>query len=136
MVNPPTVNETYLTLIQTNIGRLATTSFLIKGWSVTLVAAIFALAAKDSKSAFVLIAYFPAIMFWLLDGYFLGMERRFVAMYNAASTGSLSNFQIQPHNFTDKRASMSGACFSRTILLFHGVILMTILLAMFGISRL
>ncbi|EGQ7759832.1 hypothetical protein IO707_004247 [Vibrio vulnificus] len=136
MVNPPTVNETYLTLIQTNIGRLATTSFLIKGWSVTLVAAIFALAAKDSKSAFVLIAYFPAIMFWLLDGYFLGMERRFVAMYNAASSGSLSNFQIQPHNFTDKRASMSGACFSRTILLFHGSILATILLAMFGISRL
>lgn len=136
MANLPTINETHLTLIQTNIGRLATTSFLIKGWSVTLVAAIFALAAKDSNPAFVLIAYFPAIMFWLLDGYFLGMERRFVAMYNAASTGNVSNYEIQPHNFTDKRASMSGACFSRTILLFHGSILATILLVMFGISRL
>lgn len=136
MENHQRINETYLTIIQTNIGRLATTSFLIKGWSVTLVAAIFALAAKDSNSAFVLIAYFPAIMFWLLDGYFLGMERRFVSMYNAASSGGLNNFEVQPHNFTSKRASMIGACFSRTILLFHGSILSTILLVMFGISRL
>ena len=83
-----------------------------------------------------LVAYFPAIMFWLLDGYFLGIERRFVAMYNAASSGKVRSFEIQPHNFTDKRASMSGACFSLTILLFHGSILATILLVMFGISRL
>ncbi|MCF5899982.1 hypothetical protein [Aeromonas veronii] len=136
MGNPQKINETYLTIIQTNIGRLATTSFLIKGWSVTLVAAIFALAAKDSNSAFVLIAYFPAIMFWLLDSYFLGMERRFVSMYNAASSGKLNNFEVQPHNFTTTRASMAGACYSRTILLFHGSILATILLVMFGISRL
>lgn len=136
MANLQTVNETHLTLIQGTISRLATTSFLIKGWGVTLVSAIFALAAKDANSAFVLVAYFPSIMFWLLDGYFLGMERRFVEMYNQASKGLISNFEIKPHDFTSKRACMVGACFSRTILMFHGCIFATILLVMFGISRL
>ncbi|WP_405597044.1 MULTISPECIES: hypothetical protein [unclassified Pseudoalteromonas] len=130
------VNEIHLTLIQTNIGRLATTSFLIKGWGVTLVSAIFALAAKDTNPAFVLVAYFPSIMFWLLDGYFLGMERRFVEMYNQASQGLISKFEIKPHNFTSKRACMSAACLSRTLLLFHGAIFATILVVMFGVSRL
>ena len=136
MANPQTVNETHLTLIQGTISRLATTSFLIKGWGVTLVSAIFALAAKDANSAFALVAYFPSIMFWLLDGYFLGMERRFVEMYNQASKGLISNFEIKPHDFTSNRACMVGACFSRTIILFHGCIFATILLVMLGISRL
>lgn len=136
MASHQTVNETHLTLIQGTISRLATTSFLIKGWGVTLVSAIFALAAKDANSAFVLVAYFPSIMFWLLDGYFLGMERRFVEMYNQASEGLISKFEIKPHNFTTKRACMAAACFSRTLLLFHGCIFATILLVMFGISRL
>jgi hypothetical protein len=135
MANLPTINETHLTLIQGAISRLATTSFLIKGWGVTLVSAIFALAAKDANSAFVLVAYFPSIMFWLLDGYFLGIERRFVEMYNQASKGLVLNFEIKPHNFTSKRACMAAACFSRTILLFHGCIFASILLVMFGVSR-
>ena len=134
MANPQTINETYLTLIQTNINRLATTSFLIKGWSITLVSAIFALAAKDANAAFVLIAYFPSIMFWMLDGYFLGMERRFVKMYNQASLGNLTQFEIKPHNFTSAKACTSGGFFSTTILLFHGCILATIIFFMFGIN--
>ena len=40
---------THLQMIQAVITRMAGNSFLIKGWSVTLVAALFALAAADTE---------------------------------------------------------------------------------------
>ena len=61
----------HLELIQGIINRMAGNSFLLKGWSVTLVSAVFALSAKDANHAYFSIAYFPVIMFWILDGYFL-----------------------------------------------------------------
>lgn len=130
METPQQINESHLAAIQSNINRLATNSFLIKGWSVTLVSAIFVLSAKNVNTSFVLTAYFPSIMFWLLDGYFLGMERRFVEMYNQAAQGLVFQYEIKPGNFTSKRACMLAACLSRTIILFHGTIFITIFITM------
>jgi hypothetical protein len=42
---------------------MAGNSFLLKGWSVTLAAALVALAAKDADLRFAVIALFPALMF-------------------------------------------------------------------------
>lgn len=71
----------HLEFIQTSINRMSGNLFLQKGWSVTLVAALFALAAKDTNKAYILIAYFPLLIFWILDGYFLSHEHRFRALY-------------------------------------------------------
>ena len=73
---------THLQMIQAVITRMAGNSFLIKGWSVTLVAALFALAAADTNEFFVYLAYFPAFMFWALDAYFLRQERLFRKVYD------------------------------------------------------
>lgn len=53
----------HLEFIQTSINRMSGNLFLLKGWSVTLVAALFALAAKDTNKAYILIAYFPLLIF-------------------------------------------------------------------------
>ena len=71
----------HLEFIQTSINRMSGNLFLLKGWSITLIAALFALAAKDTNKAYILIAYFPLLIFWTLDGYFLSQERRFRALY-------------------------------------------------------
>jgi hypothetical protein len=71
----------HLEFIQVAINRMSGNLFLLKGWSITLIAALFALAAKDSNQAYIMIAYFPLFIFWALDGYFLSQERRFRAMY-------------------------------------------------------
>ncbi|EKB1969617.1 hypothetical protein P3631_19135 [Vibrio parahaemolyticus] len=136
MANHQKVNDVHLQNIQSNINRLATISFAIKGWSVTLVSAMFALSAQNANSNFVLVAYFPAIMFWLLDSYFLGMERRFVEMYNQTVKGLVPVHEIMPHNFKSKRACMSSAAFSRTLLLFHGSLIVTIIVVMMALSEL
>ena len=56
----------HLQMIQAVITRLAGYSFMVKGWTVTLVTALFALAAADANGFFVYVAYLPAVMFWAL----------------------------------------------------------------------
>ena len=74
--------RSHLEMIQGVVNRLSHNSFLLKGWSVILVSAMFAIAAKDSNMIFIYLAYFPAISFWGLDGYFLHQERLFRALYD------------------------------------------------------
>lgn len=54
----------HLEMIQAVINRMANNSFMLKGWTVTLVAGIFALASKDADKMYFLIAYIPLIIFW------------------------------------------------------------------------
>lgn len=72
----------YLEMIQSVITRMASNSFYLKGWSITLVTALFALTAKDNRNLFFLIAYIPIIFFWALDSYYLSLERQYRNLFN------------------------------------------------------
>ena len=67
----------HLELVQGVINRMANNSFMLKGWAVTLVAGIFALAGKDTDKLYFLAAYVPVLVFWGLDAYYLLQERLF-----------------------------------------------------------
>lgn len=54
---------THLEMVQGIINRMASNSFMLKGWAVTLVAGIFALASKDTDKLYFLIAYIPIVVF-------------------------------------------------------------------------
>lgn len=81
----PEKKVAHLGFVQSIITRLAGNSALLKGWAVTLVAATFALAAKDTDVRFILIAYVPTIAFWLLDAFYLRQERLFRDLYSAVA---------------------------------------------------
>jgi len=70
----------HLEFVQKVINRLANNSFLIKGWSVTLVAALTTLSS-GSKDQYLIIAYLPVIIFCFLDTYYLWQERLFRECY-------------------------------------------------------
>ena len=61
----------HLELVQGVINRMANNSFMLKGWAVTLVAGIFALAGKDTDKLYFLVTYVPVLVFWGLDAYYL-----------------------------------------------------------------
>ena len=61
----------HLQMIQDVITRMASNSFMLKGWAVTLIAGIFALASKDTNKLYFIIVYIPVIAFWALDSYYL-----------------------------------------------------------------
>jgi hypothetical protein len=71
----------HLDYIQAAISRMATNSFLFKGWAITIAAALSAFAAVDTKDALFAIALVSTLMFWGLDGYYLWLERGFVKLH-------------------------------------------------------
>jgi len=114
--------EKHLELIQGVITRMANNGFLLKAWSVTLVAAVLALSADKPSPSLLLIGLLPALLFWGLDGYFLAQERLFRDLYNRvidpaqqAPDFSLGHAGLTPLGWLK-------ATFSLTLVPFHGVL--------------
>ncbi|MCK5492349.1 MAG: hypothetical protein KAJ14_04480 [Candidatus Omnitrophica bacterium] len=123
----------HLEIIQGVINRMAQCSFLLKGWTVVLVSALFALAAKDSNILFIYLAYFPAIAFWILDGYYLYQERLYRNLYDKTRNTEESNidFSMNKKEFEGKnKASWIDSILSKTLLIFHLSIILTIIIVM------
>jgi len=122
--------QLHIELIQGVINRLARCSFLLKGWSVVLVSALFALAANNMNIYFIYLAFFPAIAFWILDGYFLWQERLFRGLYDHVRgiEENKIDFSMNTSSLTKNVKSWPGAAFSVTLLIFHGVIIGSILI--------
>jgi hypothetical protein len=81
-------NVELLKLIQAVITRMAGNSFLLKGWAVTLVTGLAALAKADGNQDVAWISCGVLAVFALLDAYYLALERAFRKLYDdkAAST--------------------------------------------------
>ena len=122
----------HLEMIQGVINRMAHNSFLLKSWSVVLVSALFALSAKDKNGYLVPLAYFPAIAFWVLDGYFLWQERLFRKVYDHVRCldDQSIDFSMNTAPFLKDVTPWAGVIFSKTLRIFHGAIVATILFVM------
>ena len=124
----------HLEFIQAAINRMSGNLFLLKGWSVTLISALFALAAKDTNKAYIVVAYFPLFVFWFLDGYFLAMERRFRSLYDHVRqlTEEDVDFSMNTEPYKiDSRNHWVSALFSRTLFPYY----ITLALLMILLSR-
>ena len=80
--------QVHLTIMQDVIRRMAENSRSCKVWCITLVSAILVLVARtESQHALTdlapLIAIVPAVLFLVLDTYYLALERAFRDSYNA-----------------------------------------------------
>ena len=73
----------HLTLLQGIIQRMAENSRSCKLWCITIVAAVLVLVARTEQPNYALIALLPAILFLILDTYYLALERAFRNSYNA-----------------------------------------------------
>ena len=120
----------HLEFIQGVINRLSTNSFLLKGWSVVLVSALFALSTQDSNKGFVLLAYVPAVIFWGLDGYFLWQERLYRDLYNVVrmKADDEVDFSMSTADVSTGAGGWAEATFSKTLIPFHGVLLLAIII--------
>lgn len=124
----------HLEFIQGVVNRLSTNSFLLKGWSVGLVSALFALAAHNSNAKFVFLSYVPAFMFWGLDGYCLWQERLYRRLFDTIRQRpeEETDFSMSTANVPRSRGlSWIEAVFSITLTVFHGTIVVAIVIIMF-----
>lgn len=122
--------QKHLEFTQGVINRMVQNSFLIKGWSITLVSALFALAAKDSNQKFIVIAFFPTIIFWLLDSYYLYQEQVFRDLYDDIRQKKEEDidFSLDTKKFDNGFLDWAKAAFSKTIGLFYTIIFLTLII--------
>lgn len=119
----------HMEFIQNVIARLANNSFLLKGWSVTLVAAILALTARHPDIYSVLIAIFPALAFWGLDAFYLGQERHFRELHKDARAGKIKVLSMDPYSYESGVKGWLKSASSRSVFPFHAVVVGVVILA-------
>jgi len=112
----------HLEFIQLVITRMNSNSFLLKGWTVTLVVALFAFDISKTDIKFIKIAFLPVILFWILDGYFLYQERLFRrGVYEEVRLKDEADIDF---SMKRKRSMVKflDALFSKTLTLFYGLL--------------
>ena len=113
----------HLELVQGVINRMANNSFMLKGWAVTLVAGIFALAGKDTGKLYFLVAYVPVLVFWGLDAYYLLQERLYRSLYDKVrqiDEGEIDfSLRVTMQEFNNDRNTYSNCLLSSTELWFY-----------------
>ncbi len=120
-------------LIQGCIFRMAQNSFMIKGWAFMIVTAFFALTI-ESVDLFILcaIGIFILLVFWILDAFFLKMEKLYRFKYewvieerpkrNRDFFYNLNPYQSETWKSGRKEPSILSVMFCKpyTLLMFYG----------------
>ncbi len=76
----------HLQMIQGIIDRMAQNSFQLKGWTVTLAAALEVFLKGEARPAWLFVPSLPVIAFWLLDAWYLRRERLFRRLFDHVRT--------------------------------------------------
>jgi hypothetical protein len=122
----------HLEMIQNIITRMAKNSFLLKGWTVTLLAGIFALVWEKGGFLHYLLAYIPVFMFWFLDAYYLQQERLYRGLYDEVRQSSTNIlFSMSPPSTSTKSSyCYINVLFSKTEVGFYVplIVLITVIL--------
>ena len=99
--------QSHLEMLQGVIQRMADNSRYCKLWSITALSAILFFAARTGDPWYTLIALVPLSLFFLLDVYYLSLERRFRGSYERmleklrdGGYGSEDAYQIAPVNWS------------------------------------
>ena len=131
------MNVEHLNIIQGVINRMAQVSFILKGWSVTLVVAILGFAGKSSDVSLSLLALVPAVAFWGLDAYYLRQEKLFRGLYKRVINSGgkeIAEFSMDTSVCIDSVPSWRRTLFNGTIIAIHGSVVILIIIISIIIS--
>lgn len=98
--------------------------FFLRGWSVTLIAGVLAiLSQKDNVDVFPgIVLVVVVLMFWVYDGYFLALERKYRDLYNKVRKLPEKDvdFSMDIREFNDNKKNTIPYCMaSKTIAPFY-----------------
>lgn len=127
----------HLGFIQGVINRMGLNSFLAKGWTATMTAAIFTLSDRGNDQRFILIALFPVAVFWVLDAYYLHQEKLYRKLYEKVAEGKVPSdkFTLDAKGLAGKVPNVIQVFLSKTLLLFYGTMVGSVLFVMFALLR-
>ena len=126
----------HLEMIQKIINKMSKNSFLLKGWAVLVIVAIFTFTGESNNDIrCILFTNIPLIVFWGLDSYYLQLERKYRKLYDdiRQQKNEKTNFNMNPNNIkisisTSKEVSFMNCFLSATEILFYGTCIVTTVL--------
>jgi len=135
----------HLEFIQSCISRMGQNSFQMKGWALTVVAALSALFAASIAEGsngnywFVFVAIPPTIIFWFLDSYYLQQERKFRGVYKdvvgLTNNVNVRGFEMPLDKYTKGNYSFFNVVWSRTIWPIYVPIILALTIFGFALVR-
>ena len=114
----------HLEMIQGVINRMAGNSFALKGWAVTLLAGIYALSGKEADMRFFIVSFIPVVTFWLLDSYYLYLEKLYRILYDIVrmKDEDAIDFSMDVSVCKNQTVPYSKCAISRTESAFYGAL--------------
>ncbi len=121
----------HLEFVQQVIARMNGNSFQLKTWAVTLTAGLFALSDR-SNPWFALLAVGPIAVFWIMDAFYLKLERSYRELYKNlcehaedADYSKDKHYSLELAQYTLPAVKMSKVAFSKTQLGIYLPLLLT-----------
>jgi hypothetical protein len=126
----------HLEFIQNIITRMNSNSFMLKAWTISLISALFALAANDANMNYVLVSYIAIPVFWILDGFYISQERQYRDLYSdVAKKGQNEiDFSLDATDYNKGRNNWVSGIISKTLIPFYGISIVATLIVMFLIN--
>ena len=120
--------RSHLEFIQGVINRLSSNTFLFKGWSITIIGAVFTAMITTGNNDLLWLILGIVLMFWAIDAYYLMLERGYRKLYSQVAKASPEkiDYGMNIGQFI-KFSAWAEALRRPVLLLFYGVILMIII---------
>jgi hypothetical protein len=127
----------HLEFIQAIITRMNSNQFMLKGWCVTLVSALFALAAKDANRSYFVLGFIPVAAFWFLDAYYLSLERQYRALYVDVSARKPEqiDFSLDAGRYDSGENKWFVCLWRPAVSIFYGVLFVALVVVMILVKR-
>ncbi len=115
----------HLEFIQGIVARMGGNLFYLRGWSITLIGGVLAILSqkKEEVDDFpILVLLIVTVMFWVYDGYFLALERKYRDLYNKVRKlpEKEIDFSMDVREFDKfKKNTIISCMFSKTIAPFY-----------------
>lgn len=125
----------HLDYIQDAIKRMAGNSFLLRGWSITLIIATVSLANHTQNPIYLFISLMIVVVFWLLDSFYLWQERKFRCLYDEVRVKQESSIDFSmklPGEHSDhcNKCRWIAAMHSPVFLIFYGLALLLLIVSL------
>jgi hypothetical protein len=119
----------HLKMIQAIITRMGGNLFILKGWTITLIVGLLTVATKNEEGIYVLFSFFLIAVFWLLDGFFLSIERCYRDLYNYVRNKKEKDIDFSMDYRKYKKDKNTWVCsiLSKTLIPFYGSLLVIML---------
>jgi len=121
----------HLDYIHNTINRMSNNSFLIKGWTISIVSVLFLFSDDKMNGSFLGIAIIAVVIFWYLNGFFLQQERKFRALYDKVRIQQENevDFSMSTSDFKNGKYSLLSSILGKTIWPLYLTIIFMIIIA-------